>query len=134
MNSHNMLHILGPTRREPLAAIVGDRAALERLRHALDETLATGSGGACAAASDGEPFLLAIALQPDMQPIHTTYADEAEPVRSLREQIPLRQVPNFAAACAKAATLQEAAQPLAPRGRPCRVVGAAATAAWDDGP
>lgn len=102
MVSHNMLHILGPTRWDAVAAIVGDRAALERLRTALNDALETGSGGAVVAASDGEEFLLAVALQTDMQAVHTTYADESAPLRSVREQIPLRQTTHFSDACLKA--------------------------------
>lgn len=121
MASQNMLHILGPRRWDAVAAIVGDRAALEGLRRVLNEALETGSGGAVAATSDGEPYLLAVALQPDMQKVHTTYADEADPVRSLREQIPIRHVAGFIAACAKAGGLHTGAPqrpPLAASARP----------------
>lgn len=106
MASQNMLHILGPRRWDAVAAIVGDRAALEGLRRALNEALETGSGGAVAATSDGESYLLAVALQPDMQAVHTTYADEIDPVRSLRERIPLRQIFTFHKACTKARHMQ----------------------------
>lgn len=106
MTSHNMLHILGPTRWDAIAAIVGDRSALERLRFALNDALESGSGGAVVAASDGEAFLLAIALQTDMQAVQTTYADEFAPLRSMREQIPLRQTTHFSNACLKAARMQ----------------------------
>ena len=106
MISHNMLHILGPTRWDAVAAIVGDRAALERLRCALNDALDSGCGGTVVAASDGEAYLLAVALQTDMQTVQTTYVDETTPLRSMREQIPLCETAHFDNACLKAARMQ----------------------------
>lgn len=93
--SELMLHIQSPGRWDGVAGIVGDRDALQALREAPDDALATGSGGAFAYSSDGEGYALAVALQPTMYQVHTAYAGELSPERSLREMLPLRGVANF---------------------------------------
>jgi hypothetical protein len=106
--SDYMLHIVGATRMNNCSAIVGDRAALLSLRAALDDALATGSGGAALYSSDGEPHAIAVALVADMYPVYTTYAGERNPSRSRRETVPIAKLQNYAAALAKATELQPA--------------------------
>lgn len=101
MSAH-ILHLLGPARWDSVAAIVGDRPALEGLREALNTALDTGAGGTFVYSSDGEGYALAVALEEDMQAVHTAYIKEAAPVRSLREAVPMRAVSNFKAAIALA--------------------------------
>jgi hypothetical protein len=108
--SVQILHIQSPGRWDAVAAIVGDRAALQGLREAVDAALATGSGGAYVFSADGEGYALAVALEPRMYRMHTSYAGETEPVRSLRETMPLRAMPNFSMAYCKALRQCELAQ------------------------
>ena len=42
--SQNILHVVAGTRMNNASVIVGDRAALDSLRHAIDDALKTGSG------------------------------------------------------------------------------------------
>lgn len=98
-----MLHMLAPSRYDDVAAIVGDIEALIKLRKALDDAIATGTGGTFLCQSDGEGYSFAIVRVEDMYPVHTTYAGEINPVRSGRETISLRGVPNFLQALRKAA-------------------------------
>ncbi|MDD5706556.1 MAG: hypothetical protein PHR35_11570 [Kiritimatiellae bacterium] len=100
--SERTLHLMSPARFDNIAAIVGDRQGLEELRHAVDMALSCGSGGVFVFASDGEGYALAVALETDMQSVHTSYAGEAYPLRSLREITPLRAVKNFRPALLKA--------------------------------
>ena len=93
--SERMLHFMGPSRWDEVGAIVGDRIALLELRAALDETIATGAGGTFSFQSDGEPYALIVAMERDMAPVHTAYAAEKIPYRSLRETVPLRAVARF---------------------------------------
>lgn len=101
--SNRMLHMLSPSRYDDVAAIVGDTEALLKLRTALDEAIITGSGGTFLFQSDGEGYSVAIVRVEDMYPVHTTYAGEINPVRSGRETVSLRGVPNFLQALRKAA-------------------------------
>ena len=105
--SELMLHIHSPSRWDGIAGIVGDSMALEALRDALVEAIATGSGGAYFYSSDGEGYALAIALQADMYPVHTAYAGELAPERSIRETLPLRQADHFYAGYSKALDQRE---------------------------
>lgn len=105
--SENMLHILGPSRRDEVAAIVGDRAALLAMRRAIEGALLTGAGGTMAYQSDGEHFFVAVALQEDMTSVFTGYANDAAPHRSLRERTPIRVVPNFQPALLQAMRLRD---------------------------
>lgn len=100
--SERTLHIMSPERFDNVAAIVGDRTALRALHHALTMALCSGSGGAYVFSSDGEGFSIAVALEPDMECVHTSYAFEPDPLRSLRELVPLRAVKNFRPALGKA--------------------------------
>lgn len=100
--SVQILHIQSPGRWDAVAAIVGDRAALQALRVAVDAALATGSGSVYVFSSDDEEYALAVALEPYMYRMHTLYAGETEPVRSLRETMPFRAMPNFSMAYCKA--------------------------------
>ncbi len=110
--SERTLHLMSPSRYNNIAAIVGDRLALEALRKAIDMALASGSGGAFLFGSDGEGFSLAVALEKDMHSVHTSYAEERFPSRSLRELVPLRAVENFSFALEKAISeTQNAFQP-----------------------
>jgi hypothetical protein len=97
MSAH-ILHLLSPARWDSIGAIIGDRPALEGLRDALNSALETGAGGTFVYSSDGEGYALAVALENDMHAVHTAYAREVAPVRSIRESIPMRAVPNFKAA------------------------------------
>lgn len=98
-----MLHMLSPCRYDDTAAIVGDTEALRKLRKALDDAIMTGTGGTFLFQSDGEGYSIAVVLVEDMFPVHTTYAGEINPVRSGRETVSLRGVPNFLQALRKAA-------------------------------
>lgn len=100
--SEHVLHILGLPRSAARAAIVGDRAALTALAGALDEALASGSGGLELYSSDGEPFHLAVVLQEDMAPLQTSYVGEVDPVRSARELVAIQALPRYALALGKA--------------------------------
>lgn len=100
--SDNILHIVGATRMGNCSVIVGDRAALDSLRTALDDAMRTGSGGAALSSSDGEPHSVSVVLENDMYPVYTTYAGETNPTRSRRETVPIASLPNYGAALAKA--------------------------------
>ncbi|PIL38874.1 hypothetical protein CR103_15710 [Massilia psychrophila] len=100
-----MLHMISPGRYDDVAAIVGDVEALLKLRNALDDAILTGTGGTFLFQSDGEGYSFAIVRVEDMYPVHTTYAGEINPVRSGRETVSLRGVPNFLQALCKAALL-----------------------------
>lgn len=112
--SERTLHLMSPTRHDNIAAVVGDRLALEELRKAVDMALVTGSGGAFLFGSDGEGFSLAVVLEKDMHSVYTSYAQELFPSRSLRELVPLRAVRNFSCALEKA--LAEAKMAVQPSG------------------
>lgn len=109
--SEHMLHILGPARWDSVAAIVGDRSALESLHLALTNALGKGAGGAYLYSSDGEGFALAVALEEDMYAVHTAYSGEAKPRRSVRERVPMRGVANFQAAVSEAIEQRRLKQP-----------------------
>lgn len=99
--SQNILHMVAATRIGNASAIVGDRAALDSLRRALDDALKTGSGGTSLFSSDGEPHNIAVIFADDMYPVYTTYAFEAAPERSGRETMPINQLSNFSKAVEK---------------------------------
>lgn len=101
--SNRMLHMLSPGRYDDVAAIVGDTEALLKLRKALDDAIVNGTGGTFLLQSDGEGYSIAVVRVEDMYPVHTTYAGEINPVRSGRETVSLRGVPNFLQALRKAA-------------------------------
>jgi len=101
--SDYMLHFRSPTRFDDIAAIVGDRKGLERLRDAVDVAIARGAGGALLFCSDGEGYALAVALEPDMSEVQTSYSGEISPQRSKRERVPMYAVHNFRAALHEAA-------------------------------
>lgn len=105
--SEHMLHIVGGTRMNNSSAIVGDRAALHSLRVAIDDALASGSGGASTYSSDGEPHTVAVILAEDMYLVCTTYAGENSPQRSGRETVSIRQLANYSAAIRKASAVQD---------------------------
>lgn len=109
--SKQMLHLRSPGRSDEVASIVGDRAALEALQRAVDTTLATGAGGGFFFSSDGEGYALAIALEDDMEAVHTAYAGELRPVRSLRERVPMYAVRNYGVALRKALLRRADASP-----------------------
>ena len=71
--SQNMLHIVAASRMSNKSVIVSDRTALNSLWHAIEDALATGSGGASVSTSDGEFHSVAIVLEDDMYPVYTTY-------------------------------------------------------------
>lgn len=106
--SEKMLHIAGATRATNCSVIVGDRSALMALRDALNDTLASGSGGAFLNCADGEHHAVAVVLTGDMYPVFTTYADESSPARSKRERIPVNKLLHFRSAIAKAHEMQVA--------------------------
>ena len=100
--SKNLLHMAGPTRKDSMSKIVGDIAALTNLRDAIDDALNTGSGGTQVFMSDGEPYLIAVVRENDMDPVYTTYANEVSPQRSKRETIDMEEVGNYLMASHKA--------------------------------
>jgi hypothetical protein len=99
-----MLHVLGPSRYDDVAAIVGDAPALLRLRNAIDDALRSDAGGTYLYQSDGEGYSLAVVRVDDMYPVCTTYAGEINPQRSGRETVCLRSVPHFLRALGKASS------------------------------
>lgn len=101
--SQNMLHIVAASRMSNTSVIVGDRTALNSLWHAIEDALATGSGGASVSTSDGEFHNVAIVLEDDMYPVYTTYAFELAPERSRRETIAIEHLQNYSTAVEKAA-------------------------------
>lgn len=101
--SDYMLHLRSPMRSDDIAVIVGDRKGLERLRDAVDLAIVKGAGGALLYCSDGEGYALAVALEPDMSEVQTSYSGENSPLRSLRERVPMYAVRNFSAALHEAA-------------------------------
>lgn len=109
--SNHILHMMSPARWDSVAAIVGDRAALEGLRDALAKALAQGAGGTYVYSSDGEGYALAIALESEMHSVYTAYAGEFKPKRSLREKTPIRAVANFQAAITEAIERRQQFQP-----------------------
>ena len=109
--SQKMLHIVAETRMGNTSVLVGDRAALNSLRHAIEDALATGSGGASVFSSDGEFHKVAIVLENDMYPVFTTYAFELAPERSRRETIAVDQLQNYSTAVEKAAAQALAVRP-----------------------
>lgn len=106
--SEKMLHIAGATRATNCSVIVGDRIALIALRDALNDTLASGSGGAFLNCADGEHHAVAVVLTGDMYPVFTTYAGENSPARSKRETIPINKLLHYRSAIAKAHEMQAA--------------------------
>ncbi|MBY0240636.1 MAG: hypothetical protein K2X55_15100 [Burkholderiaceae bacterium] len=130
MSAH-ILHLLSPTRWDSVGAIIGDRPALEGLRDALNSALETGAGGTFVYCSDGEGYALAVALENDMQAVHTAYAKETAPVRWVRETIPMRAVRNFKAAISQAI---EHRQLVLPWFRPVRYSDTPSTARQGHGP
>lgn len=130
MSAH-ILHLLSPARWDSVGAIIGDRPALEGLREALNSALETGAGGTFVYSSDGEGYALAVALENDMHAVHTAYAREAAPVRSMRETIPMRAVRNFKAAISLAI---EHRPRVLPWFRPVSYSGTPSAASQDHGP
>lgn len=103
--SQNILHVVAGTRMSNASVIVGDRAALDSLRQAIEDALTTGSGGTSVVSSVGEPHNVAVVFENDMYPVFTTYAFEPAPERSRRETMAIDQLPNFSAAVEEAAVL-----------------------------
>lgn len=112
--SQNYLHVMAGTRWDNTSVIAGDRAALVRLRDAIEQALNTGSGGTCLLSSDGEPHKVAVVFESNMYPVYTCYAQEAGPARSRREIVPITQLRNYADALAKAATALHPKLPASP--------------------
>lgn len=104
--SQNILHVVAATRMNNTSVIVGDKAALESLRDAIEQAMRTGSGGTRLFSSDGEPHRVAVVLQHNMYPVYTTYAFEAVPKRSRRETLPIDQLDNYALALEKASAAE----------------------------
>ena len=100
--SEKMLHVLAPSRHDNVAAIVGDSAALVKLRNAIDDALKSNAGGTFLYQSDGAGYSLAVVRVDDMHPVCTTYAGETAPERSKQETVGLRSLPNFLNAYRKA--------------------------------
>ncbi len=105
--SQNFLHVLSGTRWNCTSVIVGDHAALCRLRTTIDQALRTGSGGTSLFCSDGEPHKVAIVLEDDMYPVYTTYGNEVAPARSRREAVPVEQLRNYPLAIGKTSAAAE---------------------------
>jgi len=106
-----MLHLRSPGRWDGVACIVGDHSALESLQRAINTALATGAGGAEFYSSDGEGFVLAVAMEDSMCNVQTAYECESSPQRSLREITPMWAVKNFAPALRKAHALRHDTSP-----------------------
>lgn len=100
--SEYLIHISGPTRMTGIATIGGDRQALEALRAALDDALASGSGGMSAFSTDGEVCLVAVVLATDMSGVCTAYQDEVAPRRSGRELYTVEDLPQYQTALSRA--------------------------------
>lgn len=96
-----ILHITGPSRSDGVASIVGDRTALQSLSSALEHALLGGAGGTFAYQSDGESYLIAVALEADMSQVCTAYTDDVAPQRSTRETVPMTMVAQYASALSK---------------------------------
>lgn len=100
--SEQMLNLRGPGRWDGVACMVGNRDALEALRDAITTAIDTGAGGATFYCSDGEEYVLAIALEDEMDTVQCAYNGELAPQRSLREIVPMYAVRNFPPALRKA--------------------------------
>lgn len=107
MNDH-ILHLQSPAREDGRAHVAGNRGALLRLRAALDDAIATGTGGTFLYAADGEGFTLAVLRVDDMNNVCTSYAADQEPVRSLRETDRVEELANYHQACIKAVSARRA--------------------------
>lgn len=90
--SDYILHIIAPSHYDDVAALIGDLAALQSLREAVDDAIASGTGGAFLTQSDGEYYVLPVVRVPDMTHVYTAYATQPATVRSEREAVPLRAV------------------------------------------
>lgn len=99
--SEHMLHILAPSHRDDIAALVGDLPALHALRDAVDDAIESGTGGAFLAQADGECYILPVVRMSDMAHVFTSYAGEYAPVRSKRETLPVRAVHGMTEAIRK---------------------------------
>ena len=104
--SQYMLHIVAPSHRDDIAAIVGDLAALQALRDAVDDAIESGTGGASLTQSDGECYVLPVVRVADMAHVCTYYAFEYAPIRSERETVPVRAVRGMMEAIGKALELR----------------------------
>jgi len=117
--SNYVLHLLSPGRTGQPATIAGDHEALSRLMRQLERVVSTGAATAQYYASDGEPFALTVLVHADMSAVYTSYRDEPNPLRSLRERLPLQELgtgtPKIPGQ-GPAATAPEAANP--PPGNP----------------
>lgn len=100
--SQHILHIRAGSRLDNTSVIVGDWAALASLLAALEDALRSGSGGAALSASDGEPHLVAIVAEVNMDHVYTAYDGEHAPERSRRETVPIEQLKHFSEALIKA--------------------------------
>lgn len=93
-----ILHLVSPSRDGAPAMIVGDVAALTRLRAAIDTALNAGTGGTELFCSDGEPYDLLVVVPPSMHNVYTAYAGEVRPARSLRELVSMKQLCGLSSA------------------------------------
>ena len=81
----NVLHLYAQPFEHADAFIVGDRDSLVKLREAIDDALASGSGFAHAFVNDGEGYSILIANDEDMLPMAMPYTNDerTEPIESI---------------------------------------------------
>lgn len=99
--SEKMLHIFAPTRFDRVGAIVGDTAALQRLRDAITDAIHSGTGGAYLTQSDGDGYSLAIVEAEDMTRVCVTHSSEAATRHTTRQTVGMRALPRFLEAIQK---------------------------------
>lgn len=99
--SQQILHISAPNHWNSMAAIVGDRTALQALGSAVENALLSGSGGTYAIEPDGDGYLITVALEEDM-PALRAHVSDLSPTPPASVQPPIRAVRNLPAALTKA--------------------------------
>lgn len=99
--SEYMLHIFAPTRFDNVGAIVGDHAALRRLRDAINDAMSSGTGGTYLRQSDGEGYSLAVLEAADMTRVCPTFPVEAPTRNNTRQMVGMRALPRFLEAIQK---------------------------------
>lgn len=99
--SEHMLHIFAPTSFDNVGAIVGDHAALRRLRDAINDAMSSGTGGTYLLQSDGEGYSLAVLEAGDMTRVCSTSRVDAPTRNNTRQMVGMRALPRFLEALQK---------------------------------
>ena len=99
--SENSLHIFAPTRFDTVGAIVGDYAALTKLRDAITDAIDSGTGGVYMLHSDGDGYSLAVLRANDMGRVCSPQPGEVGTRRATRQTIGIRALPRFLEAIQK---------------------------------